>query len=226
MKQCLFFLILFGFIASAEAASVTTNPDANITVTTVIGNVAHDAVDSGNPVKVGGKARDPSSLPAAVAAGDRSDIMTDLYGRIVTYPGVLQAGEDLTNNVMAAVLSPLAVGTYALSVDFSSTIEASSITKASAGTIYKFTGKIDSTAATDVYYIQLINSATVPADGSVTMLMHPIEVNHTTGTSSFFDVDFTPMGVFGSSGLVIVASTTEYTKTIAGLVMSMTALYK
>ena len=36
------------------------------------GNVAHDAVDSGNPVKVGGKAE--SNNPADVADADRPQI--------------------------------------------------------------------------------------------------------------------------------------------------------
>jgi hypothetical protein len=47
----------------------------------VEGNVAHDAVDSGNPVKIGAVAR--TTNPTPVADGDRSDIMCDDYGRIV-----------------------------------------------------------------------------------------------------------------------------------------------
>lgn len=43
------------------------------------GNVAHDAADSSNPVKVGG--RGIASLGTAVAAADRTDFVTDLYGR-------------------------------------------------------------------------------------------------------------------------------------------------
>lgn len=46
------------------------------------GNVAHDAADSGNPVKVGGKAT--SGLPAEVSSGDRADLVTDLHGRLLT----------------------------------------------------------------------------------------------------------------------------------------------
>lgn len=46
------------------------------------GTIAHDAVDSGNPVKVGGKAR--NAFPAAVANGDRTDAATDLFGRMLT----------------------------------------------------------------------------------------------------------------------------------------------
>jgi hypothetical protein len=47
----------------------------------VSGAVAHDAVDSGNPVKIGGKAN--STAPAIVQAGDRVDQWNDLFGRIV-----------------------------------------------------------------------------------------------------------------------------------------------
>lgn len=43
------------------------------------GGVAHDAADGGNPLKVGGKAA--SALPTAVASADRTDMLTDLWGR-------------------------------------------------------------------------------------------------------------------------------------------------
>jgi hypothetical protein len=42
--------------------------------------VAHDSSDSGNPVKIGGKAI--SAAPTAVAANDRTDLYTDLYGQL------------------------------------------------------------------------------------------------------------------------------------------------
>ncbi len=48
------------------------------------GAVAHDGVDSGNPVKVGGKAR--SADAAAVATGDRADLYMDLLGKVVVVP--------------------------------------------------------------------------------------------------------------------------------------------
>lgn len=50
----------------------------------VVGDVEADAVDSGNPVKVGGIAR--TANPAAVAAGDRVSATFDKLGRQVTYP--------------------------------------------------------------------------------------------------------------------------------------------
>lgn len=49
------------------------------------GDVAHDAADSGNPVKIGGKA--VNAEPAAVSAsGDRANLITDLVGKLITLP--------------------------------------------------------------------------------------------------------------------------------------------
>lgn len=48
------------------------------------GDVAHDGADSGNPVKVGGKAT--SAEPTAVASGDRANFITDLVGKLITLP--------------------------------------------------------------------------------------------------------------------------------------------
>lgn len=47
----------------------------------VVGNVAHDAADSGYPVKIGGKAE--TTAPTAVQDGDRVDFWADEYGRQV-----------------------------------------------------------------------------------------------------------------------------------------------
>jgi hypothetical protein len=44
------------------------------------GNVAHDAVDAGNPIKIGGKAR--TTLPSVVAADDRVDAYFTAYGQL------------------------------------------------------------------------------------------------------------------------------------------------
>lgn len=47
-------------------------------VTPIVGNVAHDAADSGNPIKTGGKAN--AAEPAAVSENDRANMSVDLYG--------------------------------------------------------------------------------------------------------------------------------------------------
>ncbi len=44
------------------------------------GDVAHDGADSGNPIKVGGKAIAHGANPSAVAAGDRTDLYANRHG--------------------------------------------------------------------------------------------------------------------------------------------------
>lgn len=63
---------------------VVTMPNVTLSANTPVGNVAHDAVDSGAPVKVGGRAR--SSEITAVASDDRSDFITDLVGKQIVLP--------------------------------------------------------------------------------------------------------------------------------------------
>jgi hypothetical protein len=56
--------------------------DGTVTVTdglNIEGDVAHDSVDSGNPVKIGFQAE--SSFPTAVATGDRANGISDVFGR-------------------------------------------------------------------------------------------------------------------------------------------------
>lgn len=126
------------------------------------------------------------------------------------------------------------VGTTSLtgtpwSVDASAALEASTITKASAGKLGKFSGRIDSTATTGTYYILSFNSATVPADATANFIsgFAPIKIQHTTGTDSRFDFDATANGIDYSTGIVICASTTEFTKTIiTSNWLSLTVLYK
>lgn len=57
--------------------------DGTVSATSA-GDVAHDSVDSGNPVKVGGKA--VSAEPTAVANADRANLITDLVGKLITLP--------------------------------------------------------------------------------------------------------------------------------------------
>jgi len=47
------------------------------------GGVAHDGVDSGNPVKVGARAVSSLASATLVAAADRSDLVTDLDGALI-----------------------------------------------------------------------------------------------------------------------------------------------
>jgi hypothetical protein len=61
------------------AAAVDVSDRAARILGQIVGTIAHDAVDSGNPLKMGGRAR--STLITAVAQDDRVDAIFDLFGR-------------------------------------------------------------------------------------------------------------------------------------------------
>lgn len=103
--------------------------------------------------------------------------------------------------------------------DTSTAAEASSVSKASAGTIYAIFGINTSGAG---QYIQLHDSATLPANGVVPSLP-PIYVP----ASSNFYLDFGgTYGVSFSTGIVWCNSSTALTKTIGAADCFVTVLYK
>lgn len=159
----------------------------------ITGDVAHDAVDSGNPVKVGGYAADPTSLPSAVAAGDRVNGIFDQNGRLITNDGT---GRDATNDsISTQPVEPSNINTTAYA--------ASLVVKASAGTLYRVRG-FTSTAA---QWIQIHDAASLPADTAV-----PEEITYPDALGNF-EFNF-PQGKLFASGIVVCDSSTGPTKTI------------
>jgi hypothetical protein len=82
---------------SADGSATLLTADANGMY--VQGSAAHDAVDAGNPHKVGVKAR--TADPTAVAASDRVDAYGDTLGRLVVAPYALH--ENLISGATPAV---------------------------------------------------------------------------------------------------------------------------
>lgn len=97
------------------------------------------------------------------------------------------------------------------------------------GKLYAGYGFIDSTAASDIYYVQFFNSTAAPENGTAVSSSMPtsIVVDHSTGTTTPFDFNFSEAnGVTFSTGITICVSTTQFTKTAAGNVLALTAFYK
>jgi len=190
-------------LAAATAANDTANYSYKAPVTssagpaaavTATGNVAHDAVDSGNPVKTGGKAQDPTALPVAVVANDRADHMTDLYGRPVVYLGTTL---DPTNDKVGVTPrdhSNINTSAYAASL----------VVKASAGKAFDVRGYNSLASA---QFIQVHDAASLPADTAVP------EETFTVPASSNFSITF-PEGKSFATGIVVCNSSTGPTKTI------------
>lgn len=95
-----------GSITVDGSVTVTQATASNLNAQ-VVGAVAHDAVDSGNPLKVGGKAS--TSAPTAVANGDRVNAYFDTNGRLAVFDG----GGSLTVDASSLPL-PTGASTSAL----------------------------------------------------------------------------------------------------------------
>lgn len=108
-------------------------------------------------------------------------------------------------------------------------LAASLVVSNKSGRLYSAFGYIDGSAATDVYYVQVFNTTSAPNDGTAvsSSMPTPIIVNHTTGTPTQFQMNFTDInGIPCSTGITICISTTHFTKTIAGSVASISGFYR
>lgn len=169
--------------ADLDYSGISTDSRGNVFVS---GPAAHDGAVSARPVLVGGRA--DSGVPTAVSAiGDAVWKWLDLNGRSLVG------------------LSPPNSTTVAPANSTSTAEEASRIIKASAGVLYGLT-VYNNNAATR--YIQLYNSATLPADAVVPVLT--FEVAAQTSRS----IDFGGYGRGFTTGIVVANSSTDTTKTI------------
>lgn len=171
-----------------------------------VGNIAHDVADAGNPIKIGAKAVDPTSLPTAVAANDRSNVYTSLQGELLFYKSRLDGGEDLTNNVQGVLPKPIAGSTYTGTVTQNNSFATSNV-KASAGNVLKFS-VINTTSSTR--YFQIHNTATTPGGGATAAhkWLVPASSQVIIGPTDIGDA-----GLYLSTGIAIANSTAASTYT-------------
>ena len=111
---------------------------------------------------------------------------------------------------------PVDASELGLTNDTSTAYEASSVTKASAGTVYGLTGYNSKTSA---QFFQFFNSTTVPADATVPVITIRV------AALSNFSIDF---GVYGrrfSTGISWSNSSTGATKTIGSADMFVDVNY-
>jgi hypothetical protein len=98
-------------LATDSTGLVSVDDNGGSLTVDAAGDVAHDTADSGNPVKVGGKAKnmDGTAPGTAVAEDDRANFISDVYGRQfveITHPNLWSASENnasaQTNNQLKA----------------------------------------------------------------------------------------------------------------------------
>lgn len=214
-------------IGESEASETTvlagSSGGTGSSASQVQGNIASLATDSGNPVKTGGVYN--STAPTATN-GQRVDTQMDVNGNTQVNLYTAIRGENATSDVMMISPKVISESTNAVSVDKSAALEASTVTKASAGRLYAATVRVDSTLGSGTYYIQFLNAASLPADGAVTTLTAPQKVIHTNGTDDNISFDWSNVGgIYASTGIVMCLSSTEYTKTISTAHTSSTLYY-
>lgn len=186
---------------------------------------AEDAVHASGDVGVMALGVANEAQSNFAADGDYTPIGVNRKGTVYVQEVNAPVAEDNTRGVIATASKPDATGTYAWSIDKSAALEASSVTKASAGALRSIAGRIDSTHASGTYYYQVYNATSLPADGAVTFLIAPLKLVHTNGTDTNFNIDCTMNTVPASTGIVEALSTTEFTKTISGAFLSTNVLF-
>lgn len=119
------------------------SPTASLFKTEPAGNVAHDAADSGNPIKIGGIARQAN--PTAVTALDRADLYMDDLGRpcvrlyvprdLVTQQTTTISASTAETTILTAVASTFLDVTSIIAINTSATALRIDIRDATAGTV-------------------------------------------------------------------------------------------
>ncbi len=170
-----------------------------------------------------------NSAAPTLTTGQAITLQLDANGYLKSREQYAPAAEDNTNAVIATRTKPVAAAVYAWLSVFNTALVKSLVVKASAGVVRSITARIDSTATTGTYYLQLWNLTAAPADTTAVSagnsLMAPFKVQHVSGTDDYVSLDFAD-GVYGSTGIVLEMSTTEFTATLVGTAwLSATAEY-
>lgn len=146
------------------------------------------------------------SSPTARTTGQFGNLQADANGDLQTNLATLISGEDQTNGVLATVVKPLAVNTYASTKTQSNSFTTTNL-KGAPGTLLGFR-VINTTASTR--YLQFHNTATTPGGGATAQEKWLIPAN---GSLTIGSADLPINGLYFSTGIAYANSTVNSTYT-------------
>lgn len=129
--------------------------------------------------------------------GEGSPFLVDEYRRLLV-------------NVSSPSPTPTAANAYTWRYK-SSALERKGIARVVAALFSQAWGYIDASEVTGIYYFQIYNSTTVPADGTAAIIEIPVP--HTTGTITQFFINAEQGRVYFSTGVSWSFSSTAFIKT-------------
>jgi hypothetical protein len=172
------------------AATVTSATAANFNAQ-IVGNVAHDAAASGNPLRVGIKARSTLSNVTAVSTHDVTDVYGDLDGvmlmRTQVPLGQLVTGRANPTTAAAATFSNLGATTLLRNY-------VTSLTVYNHGATAVFVNILNGSTAADVFY-----TIGAPTKGHSGMNFNPPLRQASTNTALGYKIN----AAIGGSGVFI-----------------------
>lgn len=199
-----------GTAGSAATDVITVQGIASMTALKVDGSAVTQPVSAASLPLPSGAATSAKQPALGTAGTPSADVLTvqgaasmtalKVDGSAVTQPVSIAA--TLTVNSQAV---PQSSATNANSSVASTALETSHVIKASAGRLFQLTGVNTKTSA---QYIQVFNSATVPADTTVPVLLAYVPAG------ANFSFDFGSIGRYFSTGISVSNSSTAGTKTI------------
>jgi len=141
-------LTVDGTVAATQSGTWNVGTVTGVTTVSTLtgGGVAHDAADSGNPVKVGTKAEDALSSVTLVSAGDRADAMSDLDGALLTRSNyalgdLVNGNASNTDGASTSVIAAQGAGikTYITDITLTNTSSSNIYVELKDGTSVKWT---------------------------------------------------------------------------------------
>lgn len=226
--------ILYKAAEKTIAGSGGTAADPSV----VVGNVAHDTVDSGAPIKIGAKAE--STIPAAVADGDRVDVWASTLGAVAMFPVdyangfqarvTVAANGDVNNyglivnsreQVWAGASNWVLKACAALSSRLPSSANTvnATLVKNGAGNLFQVNGYNSSATVT---YLKIYNKATAPTVGTDTPVL-TFALPPTATFSYAIDQFYCSTGI--GFGLTTDAADAGTTAVAAGAILGLNVVY-